>query len=213
MVDDILDTRFEGKEIELKGNFVSVGDDINLAAKDPGLHMLHVGVGWDLNAFDADAIDLDVSCFLLGRDGKTRMDEDFVFYNNTKDFSGGVKHGGDSRTGAGDGDDEFITIDLHAVSFDVEKLIFVLSIYRGEEKQQSLSKVQNSYFRLVNLESQMEICRYNLGKELEDKSQTALLIGELKREGPKWHFMPQAEFVEGGLGKIAQNYGCVITQS
>ncbi len=213
MVDDILDTRFEGKELELKGNFVKVGDDVNITALDPGLHQLHIGVGWDLNAFDADAIDLDVSCFLLGRDGKTRMDEDFIFYNNPKDFASSVKHGGDSRTGAGDGDDEHISIDMRGVSFDVEKIVFTISIYRGEEKQQTLSKVQNAYLRLVNLESTMEICRFEMREEIEDKLETALIIGELLREGPKWHFLPKAEFIEGGLGAIAKRFGCLITQS
>lgn len=213
MVDDILDTRFEGKEIELAGNRVKLGDDINLAVLDPGLHMLHIGVGWDLNAFDADAIDLDVSVFLTGKDGKTRMDEDFVFYNNPTDLAGAVKHGGDSRTGAGDGDDEHISIDLHAVSFDVQKMIFTITIYRGEEKQQSLAKVQNAYMRLVNLETKMEICRFEMREQIEEKPETAIIIGELVREGPKWHFVPKGDRFDGGLAQIAKDLGCLVTQS
>src|SRR5690349_11201078 len=102
---DILDTRFEGKEIELSDGRVSLGDDINLTAKDPSLNKLVIGVGWDLNAFNADALDLDFSLFMLNKDGVTRADEDFVFYNQPVCLDGGIKHGGDSRTGAGDGDD------------------------------------------------------------------------------------------------------------
>ncbi len=213
MVDDILDTRFEGKKVELKDNLVRLGDDINILAKDPALHIVHVGMGWDLNSFDADAIDLDVSVFLLGKDGKTRVDEDFVFYNNPETKDGGAKHGGDSRTGAGDGDDESIVIDLHKISFDVTRLVFVISIYRGEEKQQGLGQVQNVYIRLANPATGMELMRFELNKATEEKREAAAIVGSINREGPKWHFTPLAEFVEGGLGAIATRYGCVITQS
>src|SRR5262245_37821024 len=131
IMSDILDTRFEGKEIELKANLAKLGDDINIMAKDPSLRRLHIGVGWDLNAFDTDAMDLDVSIFLLGKDEKTRVDEDFIFYNNMQALNGGVKHSGDSRTGAGDGDDESVVIDLQSLPFEVTKAVCVLSIYRG----------------------------------------------------------------------------------
>lgn len=210
---DILDTRFEGKEIELTGNRVKVGDNINLTAKDPGLRRLHVGVGWDLNAFDTDAMDLDVSLFLLNKDGKTREDTDFVFYNNMETLNGAIKHNGDSRTGAGDGDDESIVIDLHGVPFDVTKLMFVLSVYRGEEKQQRMTQVQNGFFRLVNADNNIELFRFELGKLLEDRTETGMLVASVNREGPKWHFTPVGEFVEGGLAAIATRYGCIIVQS
>jgi tellurium resistance protein TerD len=212
-MDDILDTRYEGKDVELNKNMVKVGDEINLASIDMALHMLHVGVGWDLNTFDADALDLDFSAFLIGKEDKTRMDEDFVFYNNPKSLGDSVKHMGDSRSGAGDGDDECVTLDLRGLSFDVMKVVFAISLYRGEEKQQTLAKVNNSYLRLVNIETTHELCRFDLTKEFEDKNHTAMIVGVLVREGPKWHFLPQAESVEGGLAAIATRYGCTIIQS
>lgn len=213
MVDDILDTRFEGKKVDMSGNRVNVGDEVNLLAKDPSLKSLHVGMGWDLNAFDADVIDLDVSVFLLDKNDMTRVNEDFIFYNNLQDASGSVKHLGDNRSGAGDGDDESVIIDMHALTFDVYKIVFVLSIYRGEEKQQTMKKLQNAFIRMVNKDTGLEICRYELSKLLEDKLETAMIVGVLNREGPKWHFLPRADFFDGGLGAIAQKYGCVITQS
>lgn len=213
MVDDVLDTRFEGKEVKLTKNTVEAGEDINLMAIDPALHKLHLGMGWDLNAFDADVLDLDISLFLLDKNGKTRVDEDFVFYNNLETLNGAIKHMGDNRTGAGDGDDESITIDLHGVPFDVFKIAFVLSIYRGEEKQQSVRQIQKAFFRLVNMGSKMELLRYELTKVLEDRTETAVVLGSLNREGPKWHFTPLADFVEGGLAAVATRYGCIIVQS
>jgi tellurium resistance protein TerD len=213
MVDDILDTRFEGKKVELKGSHVQIGDDINLMKIEPSLRNVHVGMGWDLNNFDADVIDLDVSVFLTGKDGKTRVDEDFVFYNNPETLGGGIKHTGDSRTGAGDGDDECIVIDLQSVPFDVQKLVFVISIYRGEEKQQRVGQVDNAYFRVLNADTMAEMARFDLAGVMADKTETAMIVASLNREGPKWHFTPVAEFVEGGLGEVAKRYGCLITQS
>jgi tellurium resistance protein TerD len=209
---DILDTRFENKKIELNANFAKVGEEINITAKDPTMKKVLIGAGWDLNTFDADALDLDLSAFLIGKDEMTRVNEDFVFYNQPETLGGAVKHMGDSRTGAGDGDDEVMIIDLHGVPFDVMKIAFVLSIYRGEEKQQRVAQLQNAYLRLVNHETAIEITRFPL-PDLENRNETALIMAMLTREGPKWHFQAIAEPVEGGLGAVAQRYGCVITQS
>lgn len=209
---DILDTQFEGKKVELSDGKVHVGDDVNLTAKDPTLSKLLVGCGWDLNAFNADALDLDVSLFMLGRDGLTRVDEDFIFYNQPQGAEGGIKHGGDSRTGAGDGDDETILIDLHMVSFDVMKIVFTLSIYEGKEKGQNMGMVRNAYLRLVNTADEIELLRYVLDKDLEDKTESGMVVGSLNREGPKWHFTPIAEFMDDGLKGLAKRYGLIIVE-
>ncbi len=212
MVDDIFDTRFEGKGVALADNMAALGDDINLTEKDPTLQNVSIGVGWDLNAFDADALDLDVSLFMLDKNGETRVDEDFVFYNHVETLSGGVKHNGDSRTGAGDGDDESISIDLHAVPFDIIKLQFVVSVYKGFEKEQNLGMVRGAYLRVVNAETQHEIVRYEMDSDLEDRVEQAVVVASINREGPKWHFTPVGDFVEGGLSEIARTYGLIINQ-
>jgi tellurium resistance protein TerD len=210
---DILDTRFDGKEVELTDNRAKVGDDINIIAIDPTLRKLHIGVGWDLNAYDATALDLDISVFLLDKNGKTRVDEDFIFYNNLEVLNGAVRHMGDNRTGAGEGDDETIFIDLTGVPFDIQKIVFVLSLYRGEEKDQRLGQVQKGFLRLANQETGIELLRYEIDKDLEDKAATGMIVASINREGPKWHFTPIAEFIDGGLKAIATRYGCVIVDN
>lgn len=207
---DILDTRFEGKEVEISDNRVAAGINVNLTAKDPTLKKITVGVGWDMNAFEADALDLDVSLFMLGIDGKTRIDEDFIFYNNPAAFNDGVKHGGDSRTGAGDGDDETIAIDLQSIPFDIVKLSFVISIYRGDEKSQNLGMVRNAYIRLVNADTGFEILRYVLDQITAERPETALIAASVDREGPKWHFSADSELIEGGLRPVAERFGMII---
>jgi len=212
MTDDIFDTRFEDKDVELKDHRISVGDDINLMSKDPTLKNITVGVGWDLSAFDADAVDLDVSLVMLNKDEMTRENGDFVYYNNLEAYEGGIVHNGDSRTGAGDGDDESLSIMLEKVPFDILKILFVLSIYKGYEKEQNMGMVRNAYIRVVNSETQHEILRFELDNILKDKTESGLVVASLNREGPKWHFVPVCEFVPGGLGDIATRYGMIIGQ-
>lgn len=210
MSDDFFDTRHESREIELTDNKIRIGDDVNLKEKDPTMTKVNVGVGWDVNAFDSDVIDLDVSAILLNKDNMTRMDEDFVFYNNPQSKECEVKHKGDSRTGAGEGDDEIISVDLNALSFDIVKVLFVLSIYKGNEKDQKLEQVQGAFIRVVNADSRLEITRYDLTNDIKDRPETAFICASLNREGPKWHFTPIGEPVAGGLREAAMRYGLII---
>jgi tellurium resistance protein TerD len=208
---DILDTRFEGQEVALSDNLVALGDDVNILQKDPALRNIMVAVGWDSNAFGSDVVDVDVSVFLLNHKDMTRVNEDFIFYNNPEALDGSVVHGGDSLTGAGDGDDESILIDLHGLPFDISRAVFVCSIYKGAERDQGLGLIRNSYIRLVNRSNNHEILRFNLDEHFAGQFDTAAIIASINREGPKWHFTPLMERYSGGLGEVAKKYGMVIT--
>lgn len=208
---DIFDPAYDQEpEVEISDNKIVKGDDINLTQKDPTLTKISVGVGWDLNAFDTEAIDLDVSCFMLDKTDMTVKDEDFIFYNNMAALDESIVHNGDNRTGAGEGDDETISIDLNAVPYEVQKIMFTLSIYRGAEKDQTLGKLRNSYIRLVNASNSQEVLRYDLTEDVAGHSETGMLVASLNREGPKWHFVAVGECVEGGLAKIATDYGMTV---
>ncbi len=207
---DIFDTDLEKRDVKIEDNTVKNGDDINITAKDPTMHNVKIGLGWSINAFDSDTLDLDASCFLLDKDGKTRVDEDFVFYNNEETCEGAVIHNGDSRTGAGEGDDELITLDLHGIPFDVVRVLFTISIYQPEEKEQNIGMVRNAYLRLINADTTHELFRYKLEEALVNRTETAMVVAALDREGPKWHFKPLEEFIEGGLPELATSFGIIV---
>lgn len=209
---DIFDTRFKDKELELDDNKAVLGDDVNLSAKDETLRHITLGAGWDLNAFNADALDLDISVLMLDRNNMTLEDQGFVFYNSPEAYDGSVKHNGDNRTGAGDGDDETITIDLQGIPFDILKILVVLSVYKGGEKEQSVGMIRNAYVRVVNADDGVELVRYQLDDVVSDRAEPALVVGAINREGPKWHFVPMAEFEDGGLAEIASRHGMVVGQ-
>ncbi len=209
-MNDILDTSHEGREINLDGIKAQLGDDINLLEIEPTLKKLMVAVGWDSNAFSSDAVDIDVSVFLLDHKDQTRENTDFVFYNNPLALDGAIKHAGDNRTGAGDGDDESVHLDLHHIPFDVVKIVFALSIYRGEEKEQGLGLIRNSYIRLVNMDDDNELLRFELDDHFHNLEETGVVVGSVNREGPKWHFTPLRELHQKGLAPIATQYGLNI---
>ncbi len=189
---------------------VKKGEEINITRLDPGIRELTVGVGWDVKRFDGDPIDIDASVFLLDKNDKTREDEDFVFYNNVIARDGAVKHMGDSRTGAGDGDDENLVVDLMALPFEVVKIAFILSIYDLDMNSNNFTMVRNVYFRLVNNETAMETFRFELDEDMG--SGTGLYIGYLERVGSDWVYKAMGEPVYGGLSKIATDFGMIITQ-
>lgn len=183
-------------------------DYINLNERDLTVKVLRVAAGWDLKEFDGENIDVDLSCFILDKDGKTRDDADFVFYNNLKSGDLAVRHLGDNRDGFGERDDEAIIIDINALAYNVYKIVFVASIYFADERKQDFTHVDNAYVRVVNETTDMELAR----DDMEDKFEkaTAVKFCELERVGTEWHFRKLHKPVNGGLREIAQGYGCII---
>lgn len=189
------------------------GEQVNLTRLDPTLKKIFIGIGWDVVGFDTEAPDLDGSIFLLNKDHKTRNDSDFIFYNNLKSSDNAVEHTGDNRTGAGDGDDETIMIDLMALPFDVMKIAFVVSIYDAHVREHTFKNVRNCFIRIVNAETKIELMRFNLDHEFEASPKTtAVLVGTLNREGPNWLFDGVGQMEDAGLPKIATEYGIIVAQ-
>lgn len=193
----------------IEENLVNKGDYFDLRRKVPHLRSISIGSGWDVNLFEEKPLDVDLSCFILDKNGQTREDEDFVFYNNQNGCNGAVRHQGDSRTGAGDGDDESILIDLDSLPFDVVKLVFALTIYSAAEREQDFSQVRNLYMRIINTEDNNELFRYKVTED-EFKGEYGIRVFELHREGPKWFFSATGEPIPGGLGAIAGQTGIII---
>ena len=183
----------------------------NLTRLDPTLRKLMIGIGWDVVGFESEPPDLDVSLFLVDKNEKTRVDEDFIFYNNLKSPDGAIEHMGDNRTGAGDGDDENIRLNLENIPYEVFRVYFVISIYEADLKKQSFKSVRNSFLRIVNDETGIELMRFNLDQEfIDEPNATAVNVGFLERSGPNWFFEGLGKMTAGGLKEIATQYGIIV---
>lgn len=182
------------------------GQKVDLTKTNPGLSKLMVGLGWDVNKYDGGKdFDLDSAAFLLNASGKVASDADFVFYSNLKHASGSVEHLGDNRTGAGDGDDEVIKVDLSLVPASVEKIDFTVTIYEADERRQNFGQVANAYIRIINDVTGEELIRYDLGEDFS--IETAVVVGELYRNNGEWKFNAVGSGFQGGLQALCQNYG------
>ena len=165
-------------------------------------------MGWDARATDGVDFDLDASAFLLGASGKARSDADFIFYNQLKSACGSVQHTGDNLTGAGEGDDEVIMIDLGRIPAEVQKVAFTVTIHEAEQRRQNFGQVMNAYIRIVNAETQVEIARYDLAEDAS--TETAMIFGELYRHSGEWRFSAVGQGYVGGLAAMCRQYGINI---
>jgi tellurium resistance protein TerD len=187
---------------------LSKGGNVNLSKEAPGLNKIAVGLGWDARATDGAAFDLDASAFLVKLDGKVRSDSDFCFYNNKVVADGAVQHAGDNTTGAGEGDDETIKIELSKIPADLDKVVFAVTIHDAEARRQNFGQVSHAYIRIVNEEGGQEIARYDLS---EDASvETAMIFGEIYRIGEDWKFKAVGQGFAGGLGPLATSFGVSV---
>ncbi|MDS4039722.1 MAG: TerD family protein [Candidatus Competibacter sp.] len=184
------------------------GGKLSLSKEAPDLKKVLVGLGWDARATDGVDFDLDASAFLLGADGKVRSEADFIFYNQLKSTCGSVQHTGDNRTGAGEGDDEALMVDLTRVPADVQKITFTVTIHEADQRRQNFGQVQNAFIRLVNAETNTEVARYDLAEDAS--TETAMIFGELYRYGSEWKFGAVGQGYSGGLAAMCRQYGINI---
>lgn len=181
------------------------GGNVNLSKEAPGLSNLKLGLGWDVRATDGAAFDLDAVAFLLTPSGKVRSDADFIFYNNAKSSDGSVQHSGDNRTGEGEGDDESLTVDLAKVPADIDRIALAVTIHDGETRRQNFGMVGKAFIRCVNAGNDSEIARYDLSED--GSTESAMIFGEVYRNGADWKFRAVGQGFNGGLGPLATNYG------
>jgi tellurium resistance protein TerD len=181
------------------------GGNVNLSKEAPGLAKIVVGLGWDVRSTDGSAFDLDGSAFLLKADGKVRADADFIFYNNLKSTDQSVSHSGDNLTGDGDGDDETITVDLTKVPADVERIAICVTIHDGETRKQNFGMVQKAFIRTINAAGNAELARYDLSED--GSTESAMVFGEVYRNGSDWKFKAVGQGFKGGLGPLAASFG------
>ena len=124
-------------------------DILDLTKRNPGLKRVKLGAGWDIsnNGFD---FDLDIAAFLLDSNNKFNTVSNVIFFNNKE--GQGISLAGDNRTGAGEGDDETINIDLENINPNIAKIVFVVTIHEAMAKRQTFGMINNSYVRLIDLD-------------------------------------------------------------
>jgi len=179
--------------------------NVSLTKVAPSLRHSLVGLGWDVRQSPGAAFDLDTSCFMLNGQGMCGKMQDFIFYNNKQSMDGSVMHKGDNLTGMGEGDDEQMSVDLTRVPMDIQKIVFVVSIYEAEQRGQNFGMVQRAFIRIVDEDTRQEVLRYDLTEEACMAS--CMIFGELYRYNNEWKFKAVGQSIQGGLRAAGQQYG------
>lgn len=185
------------------------GQKVSLTKEAPQAHRILVGLGWDAKKnglFEGGSdFDLDASCFAL-RGGRLTSKKDICYFGNRDVMKKAIHHHGDNLTGAGDGDDEQITVDLDKLDSDVDKIVFVVNIYMAKMRRQSFGDVKNAFIRLVDENTGAELFRYNLSDGSVDKV-AGLIFAELYKHNDEWKFNAIGEGTkEASVEKLASLY-------
>lgn len=192
------------------------GQKVSLTKDNAGLGTVVAGLGWDevkkkggflgglLGGGGQAEIDCDASALLL-RNGKLMDKKDIIFFGNLTHPSGTVRHMGDNLTGAGDGDDEQIKVDLAKLPPSVTHVAFTATIYDAEARRQNFGMVNNAFIRIYNEATGEELLRYDLGEDFS--IETAVVFGELYRNNGEWKFNAIGSGYQGGLAALCANYG------
>jgi tellurium resistance protein TerD len=178
---------------------------------DIGISKVGVGLGWDPNSkASSHDYDLDASAFLIGSDSQVPAESFFVFYGNQESPDGAVKSSGDDRTGGNsDGDDETLEVDLSRLDPRIEQIIFTVSIYEAEVRNQNFGQVRNSFIRIYNALTGEELCKYELDEDFS--TETALEFGRLYKRNGTWRFEALGVSSDGGLESLVEKYARAYT--
>lgn len=171
------------------GLSLTKGQSLSLTKQDgSSLSKVRLGLGWDaaeakrglFGRSKSAEIDLDASAIFFDVGGQVL---DTIFFNQLRSKDGSTFHTGDNLTGAGEGDDETIVVDLAAVSPQVTQIVFVISSY----SRQTFDTVQNAFCRLVDdsTSGSPEVARYTL---TDAGTHTAMIMAKVARQGGSWSF-------------------------
>lgn len=184
---------------------LSKGQKISLEKEAGGaLSQIKMGLGWDVGAAPqksggflgglfggggsaGGSIDLDASCIML--DANKQM-VDAIWFGQLQSKDSSIQHTGDNRTGAGDGDDEVINVNLPRIPDHVQALVFTVNSFTG----QTFATVNNAFCRLVNASNNSEVARYDLSAQ---GSHTALILAKIYRHNGEWKMHAIGETASG----------------
>ncbi len=188
------------------------GQKVDLTKGNTGLKTILVGLGWDeaprkFSLFSKhEDIDCDASAFLINaQTGKLNGPVDVVYFGNLTHRSGAVHHMGDNLTGAGDGDDEQILVELPKLGTEYSKIVFVVNIYQALQRKQHFGMIKNAFIRLVDADRGVELCKYNLSENYDGK--TAMIFGEIYLYNGEWKFSAIGEPTnDNSISELAARY-------
>ncbi|EHQ89526.1 VWA domain-containing protein [Desulfosporosinus youngiae] len=183
---------------------VTKGQKADVTKNRPDIKNLVVNLSWHVkDGGNPSHYDIDAAAFLLTMDGKTRADQDFIFYNNPAGGNGAVHH-----SLARDGGGEQIAIDLARLPQDICRIAFTITIHGAEAKGQNFGGIDQVRVAVLNKDTREVLLEYEVREQL--MVETALVPAELYRHNGAWKFNAIGSGFKGGLEALCNNFGIEV---
>lgn len=152
------------------------------------------------------AADLDLVMFLCDKNNQCLGDPYVIFYNNLTDPEGAIMHSGDNQIGNNNEDDaETAFLDFSKIPKKVEKIVIAVTIYEAKKREQNFGLIENAYIRIVDMEKNIEIVRYNLSEDFS--IEMSVVFGEIYRHNGFWKFRAIGQGYNQELAGLCDKYG------
>lgn len=190
-----------------KGNSINLNktnEGLSLAKGTSGaLSNIHIGLGWDVHSH----VNADLDAFVVQL-GENNKELDRVYFGKKQSKDGAIRHSGDNLTGAGEGDDEVITVTLNHLSSLTKKVVVAVNIYQCRT---TFANIENAFVRILNQDTGDTLMRYDLSN---DKGRNyAVVMGEIvKNDDGTWDFNALGEMsndrnIDEVVKRITQSEG------
>jgi tellurium resistance protein TerD len=176
---------------------IAKGQKISLAPQ-AGAPEIKCLLGWNVTRAD---VDIDISAFMLGANGKVPGEDWFVFYSQTDSPDRSVRY----EVLNNGTDRQSVSVNLSAVDPSISKIVFVLTINEALEKNLNFSMVKDAYIRIMNSTDNQELASYKMTDYYSNV--ISMMIGEVYRHGTEWKFNAVGNGVAKDLAGLCELYG------
>ena len=184
---------------------LSKGERLNLSKENPNLKQAGIGLGWRVNKpEDNSHTKVDVYVFMLASNNKIVSTKYLLYSENLNSLDASTVYTGDSMIGNLGNDQKTVKVDLNKVDSSIQELVFVVTIYKAKQKKQSFARVDSSYIRIYNLETKVEIAKYEIKENFI--KETGIEFGRLYRKDNQWRFQAVGAGYNAGLEVFADKY-------
>jgi len=182
---------------------LSKGERFNISKEAPDLKKMAIALGWQVTEAGQN-YEIDVSAFMLGSDGKIPNDKYFIFYNNLQSSDGSVLQTIPENNNQGKENKTIYGVILERVNPEIVEITFVVTIHEAQKVNANFSNIINSFVKIVNLDTGIELVRYELKENFT--RETAIEFGRLYRKNGEWRFQAVGEGYQAGLQSFVDKY-------
>ena len=144
----------------------------------------YVGLGWNIQR----GLNFDLDASILTFDKMNRLME-IIYHKNMRSYDGSIVHCGDNRTGAGEGDDEVLSVDFARINPNTFTMAVIINSFKGN----SMMHILNAFIRLYDTQRPIGVHVLNNCPDC-----VGLFFGIFRKDDKGiWYFTAIKEIIRG----------------